>query len=75
MPAQKHTLKLYKDPTGDWRYHVTAANGRVLFWAEGYRRRKDALTALHNVLLSKTLREHVSQLIAESTRGRRNPPS
>lgn len=37
-------LDIYRDTTGDWRWRVLAANGRVVAdSAEGYRRRGAAL--------------------------------
>lgn len=43
--------QVYKDVSGDWRWHIKAANGNLLADSgEGYKNRTDAQAALVAVL-------------------------
>lgn len=45
---RKHTLTLYRDHGGEWRWTRKAANGRVISDSgEGYVDRRDAIHGMH----------------------------
>lgn len=45
---RKHTLTLYRDRAGEWRWNRKAANGEVISdSAEGYVDRRDAIYGMH----------------------------
>ena len=45
-----HTVHIYKDAAGEWRWTRTAANGDIVAdSAEGYARKIDCVTMAHSV--------------------------
>lgn len=50
-----YTLEIYKDKTGDWRWHAKGLNHKILAdCAEGYRHRRDMIHAMR-ILFGDTL--------------------
>ena len=48
-PQKKSTLtfNVFKDPSGQWRWHLIASNGKVIAESgEGYRLKRDCLAAI-----------------------------
>jgi len=49
---------IYNDRSGEWRWRVTARNGRILaVSSEGYVRKIDCKKALTSVLTTKSVKE------------------
>lgn len=45
---RKHTLTLYRDRAGEWRWNRRASNGRIVSDSgEGYVDRRDAIHGMH----------------------------
>ncbi len=51
MTGWTHTVEVYRDRRGFWRWRAKARNGQIVAdCAEGYGRKRDAVKAIRNLL-------------------------
>lgn len=52
------TFQVYKDPQGQWRWNLTAANNKIIASGEGYYHKPDCLAAVELVKQSYSAPVH-----------------